>query len=234
MTDQTSPAESPPNIKQKVEIHNSGVASNITPLHAPLLEGWPPSTTHLYTPSPVAAANSSQENDQDVEMTDVIGSNDVIVNNNGITAGPSTTKEPEDLSSKATIETEVTPSSKGGNITIVLNTSTARESTATNANSKLRNPTPSRAVTVDNSSNENTNNARASNSQHADTTSTTTAQFMPKEAPPNGAPTRRYLNENVTGVLLEGMKMIVKERPSNPLKVLGEYLIQRSKEINHS
>ncbi|KTW27872.1 uncharacterized protein T551_02839 [Pneumocystis jirovecii RU7] len=42
-------------------------------------------------------------------------------------------------------------------------------------------------------------------------------------------PTRIYLNENVTPVLLEGMKIIAKERPPNPLQVLGEYLINKSK-----
>ncbi|KAG5439883.1 hypothetical protein PCANB_000165 [Pneumocystis canis] len=42
-------------------------------------------------------------------------------------------------------------------------------------------------------------------------------------------PTRIYLNENVTPVLLEGMKIIAKERPPNPLQVLGEYLISKSK-----
>ncbi|KAG5513527.1 hypothetical protein PMAC_000959 [Pneumocystis sp. 'macacae'] len=42
-------------------------------------------------------------------------------------------------------------------------------------------------------------------------------------------PTRVYLNENITPVLLEGMKIIAKERPPNPLQVLGEYLINKSK-----
>ncbi|KTW29268.1 hypothetical protein T552_01223 [Pneumocystis carinii B80] len=42
-------------------------------------------------------------------------------------------------------------------------------------------------------------------------------------------PTRVYLNENITPVLLEGMKIIARERPPNPLQVLGEYLISKSK-----
>ncbi|KAI5466270.1 hypothetical protein BGZ63DRAFT_420772 [Mariannaea sp. PMI_226] len=54
---------------------------------------------------------------------------------------------------------------------------------------------------------------------------------MPAEAPPHGDSTRRYLNMKVTGVLLEGMKQLAKEQPSDPLRVLGEYLIQRSKEF---
>lgn len=35
---------------------------------------------------------------------------------------------------------------------------------------------------------------------------------MPAEAPPHGAPTRQYLNSKVTGVLLEGMKLLAKEQ----------------------
>jgi COMPASS component SDC1 len=35
---------------------------------------------------------------------------------------------------------------------------------------------------------------------------------MPAEAGPHGAPVRQYLNGNVTGPLLEGMKMIAKEQ----------------------
>lgn len=42
-------------------------------------------------------------------------------------------------------------------------------------------------------------------------------------------PIRIYLNENITPVLLEGMKLIARERPPNPLQVLGEYLISKSK-----
>ncbi|KAK9479117.1 Dpy-30 motif-domain-containing protein [Lipomyces japonicus] len=45
-----------------------------------------------------------------------------------------------------------------------------------------------------------------------------------------GAPVRRYLNQQVTPVLLEGMKLIARERPDNPLEVLGRFLIERSKE----
>lgn len=54
---------------------------------------------------------------------------------------------------------------------------------------------------------------------------------MPAEAPPHGDSTRRYLNTNVTGVLLEGMKQLAKDKPHDPLRVLGEYLIQKSKEL---
>ncbi|KAK9467275.1 Dpy-30 motif-domain-containing protein [Lipomyces arxii] len=44
-----------------------------------------------------------------------------------------------------------------------------------------------------------------------------------------GAPTRRYLNDQVTPVLLEGMKLVAREQPENPLEVLGKFLLQRSK-----
>ncbi|KAL3964134.1 hypothetical protein ACCO45_001138 [Purpureocillium lilacinum] len=54
---------------------------------------------------------------------------------------------------------------------------------------------------------------------------------MPSEAAPHGDPTRRYFNSKVTGVLLEGMKQLAKDQPPDPLRVLGEYLIQRSKEL---
>ncbi|KAF5966702.1 histone-lysine n-methyltransferase [Fusarium coicis] len=54
---------------------------------------------------------------------------------------------------------------------------------------------------------------------------------LPAEAAPHGDPTRRYLNTKVTGVLLEGVKQLAKDKPSDPLRVLGEYLIQKSKEL---
>ncbi|POR30829.1 Set1 complex component sdc1 [Tolypocladium paradoxum] len=54
---------------------------------------------------------------------------------------------------------------------------------------------------------------------------------LPSEAVPHGDPTRRYLNAKVTGVLLEGMKQLAKDQPNDPLRVLGEYLIQKSKEL---
>ncbi|KAG6013211.1 hypothetical protein E4U54_006978 [Claviceps lovelessii] len=54
---------------------------------------------------------------------------------------------------------------------------------------------------------------------------------MPSEAPAHGDPTRRYLNTKVTGVLLEGMKQLAKDQPQTPLRALGEYLIQKSREL---
>ncbi|KAL8672585.1 MAG: hypothetical protein Q9168_002958 [Polycauliona sp. 1 TL-2023] len=54
---------------------------------------------------------------------------------------------------------------------------------------------------------------------------------LPAKAAAHGAPARRYLNEKVTGVLLEGMKRLAVEQPEDPLKVLGEFLLQRSRDI---
>ncbi|KAK0392775.1 hypothetical protein NLU13_2270 [Sarocladium strictum] len=54
---------------------------------------------------------------------------------------------------------------------------------------------------------------------------------MPAEAAPHGDPTRRYLNTKVTGVLLEGMKQLAKDKPNDPLRVLGEFLLQKSREL---
>lgn len=54
---------------------------------------------------------------------------------------------------------------------------------------------------------------------------------FPSKAKPHGAPARQYLNEKVTGVLLEGMKRLALEKPEDPLRVLGEFLLAKSKEI---
>ncbi|KAF4215255.1 hypothetical protein CNMCM8980_004017 [Aspergillus fumigatiaffinis] len=48
---------------------------------------------------------------------------------------------------------------------------------------------------------------------------------------PGGAPARVYMNEKIVPYLLEGMKSVVKEQPSDPLRVLGEFLIQKSNEV---
>ncbi|SMN22253.1 similar to Saccharomyces cerevisiae YDR469W SDC1 Subunit of the COMPASS (Set1C) complex, which methylates lysine 4 of histone H3 and is required in chromatin silencing at telomeres [Maudiozyma saulgeensis] len=43
-----------------------------------------------------------------------------------------------------------------------------------------------------------------------------------------GSQVRRYLNENVTPYLLQGMRDIANEQPNEPLRVLGEYLIKEN------
>lgn len=49
-----------------------------------------------------------------------------------------------------------------------------------------------------------------------------------------GSQTRKYLNDNVTPHLLNGMRLLAREKPSNPLRVLGEYLIKQSENENGS
>ncbi|KAI9835141.1 MAG: hypothetical protein M1819_002510 [Sarea resinae] len=66
-------------------------------------------------------------------------------------------------------------------------------------------------------------------SRHTSTHPETTT--APSKATPNGAPARRYLNEKVTTVLLEGMKDLARDQPKDPLRVLGEFLLQKSKEL---
>ncbi|KHJ35621.1 putative dpy-30 domain-containing protein [Erysiphe necator] len=239
MTDQIPPVESLPKAESRSETQNCTASSNTTPLHAPLLEGWLPAASHLYPPTQVpdvvtTTTASTQKNSEDVEMTDVNYSNENKININNIDAGSIiTTSTPgaECLSTEVTIDASEITCDKisDGNATIL--NPAAAEPILTADVSKSRNSTPFRAATVENCI-DNTNNARATSSQRVDIASTTTTHSMPKEAPLHGAPTRRYLNENVTGVLLEGMKIIVRERPPNPLKALGEYLIKRSKEIN--
>ncbi|KAJ5533334.1 hypothetical protein N7513_000324 [Penicillium frequentans] len=48
---------------------------------------------------------------------------------------------------------------------------------------------------------------------------------------PGGAPAREYLNEKIVPYLLEGMKTVAKDQPANPLRVLGDFLIQKSNEV---
>ncbi|EMR68313.1 hypothetical protein MGN70_005242 [Eutypa lata] len=89
----------------------------------------------------------------------------------------------------------------------------------------LRNTTAAGATTT-NGAESNTSRAA---SQHPDQGFT-----IPTEAPNHGAPVRQYLNSNVTGPLLEGLKALAKDKPKDPLRVLGEFLLQRSKELETS
>ncbi|KAH6628027.1 hypothetical protein F5144DRAFT_604249 [Chaetomium tenue] len=85
--------------------------------------------------------------------------------------------------------------------------------------------------------NQNQPSSRAASQHPADTTTTTTTTTtatgfaMPTEAAAHGAPVRQYLNSKVTGVLLEGMKIVAREQPKDPLRMLGEFLLQKSKEL---
>ncbi|KAI0113993.1 hypothetical protein GGR51DRAFT_505157 [Nemania sp. FL0031] len=85
-------------------------------------------------------------------------------------------------------------------------------------------PAPARTGTpLRTNGQENTSRAA---SQHPDP-----AFVMPDAAPAHGAPVRQYLNSRVTAHLLEGMKQLAKDQPKDPLRVLGEFLIERSKEF---
>jgi len=47
----------------------------------------------------------------------------------------------------------------------------------------------------------------------------------------HGAAIRQYLNDRVSPHLLEGMKMLAKTQPTNPLEVLGRFLLSKSAEV---
>lgn len=46
-----------------------------------------------------------------------------------------------------------------------------------------------------------------------------------------GSSVRQYLNRHLTQHLLEGLRDVSKNKPEDPLKYLGEFLIQRSNQI---
>ncbi|KUI60896.1 Set1 complex component sdc1 [Cytospora mali] len=73
--------------------------------------------------------------------------------------------------------------------------------------------------------------ATAGNSRAASADRTGDRVAMPTMAATHGAPTRQYLNSKVTYHVMEGMKIVAKERPADPLRVLGEFLLKRSQEI---
>lgn len=67
-------------------------------------------------------------------------------------------------------------------------------------------PVPPRTGTPGRNTNGSDANSRAT-SQHPDP-----APTIPREAPPHGASTRQYLNSRVTRVVMDGMKLLAKER----------------------
>lgn len=52
---------------------------------------------------------------------------------------------------------------------------------------------------------------------------------LPNPAENYGAPTRLWLNKEVTPALLAGMRQIAKDKPEDPVKALGEFLINYKK-----
>ncbi|KAL1954506.1 hypothetical protein VTO42DRAFT_1117 [Malbranchea cinnamomea] len=75
--------------------------------------------------------------------------------------------------------------------------------------------------------------AAANNAATAAANDNIAASMVP-QVRPGGAPVRTYLNEKVVPYLLEGMKALAKDQPQDPLRVLGEYLIQKSKEAGEN
>ncbi|KAK6197351.1 uncharacterized protein RJT21DRAFT_133606 [Scheffersomyces amazonensis] len=60
--------------------------------------------------------------------------------------------------------------------------------------------------------------------------------FTATDRPPiheivGGSSVRQYLNKHLTAHLLEGLRHIGKEKPEDPLRVLGEFLIARAGEL---
>lgn len=49
-----------------------------------------------------------------------------------------------------------------------------------------------------------------------------------------GSSVRQYLNKNLTKHLLEGLKAVSKEQPSDPLEALAQFLLKRSAELKAS
>lgn len=46
-----------------------------------------------------------------------------------------------------------------------------------------------------------------------------------------GSSVRQYLNKNLTQHLLEGLRLVSQNKPEDPLKELGEFLISRSNQL---
>ncbi|TPX40241.1 hypothetical protein SeMB42_g02883 [Synchytrium endobioticum] len=51
----------------------------------------------------------------------------------------------------------------------------------------------------------------------------------PSAVSKNDAPARIYLEDSVMPLLVEGLKLVVRERPPNPTEFLGMYLIRNSR-----
>lgn len=49
-----------------------------------------------------------------------------------------------------------------------------------------------------------------------------------------GSKTRKYLNETITPHLLNGMRLIAVEKPDDPLRALGDYLIKQSEILKNA
>ncbi|KAF6819043.1 compass complex subunit [Colletotrichum plurivorum] len=86
-------------------------------------------------------------------------------------------------------------------------------------------PTPRTGTPSRNANNGDAGGSRAG-SVHPDPS----GLGLPTQATNHGDSARMYINANVTAALLEGMKIIGKDQPPNPLQVLGEFLLHKSRE----
>ncbi|KAI3329346.1 hypothetical protein HD806DRAFT_530738 [Xylariaceae sp. AK1471] len=127
------------------------------------------------------------------------------------------------------LETQtVAPTTESGNKDVAMTDASGADQAPSPApavpSTNAPSPAPARTGTpLRTNGQENTSRAA---SQHPDPAFT-----MPDAAPAHGAPVRQYLNGKVTAHLLEGMKQLAKDQPKDPLRVLGEFLIERSKEF---
>ncbi|KAI8635134.1 hypothetical protein F5Y19DRAFT_482412 [Xylariaceae sp. FL1651] len=122
----------------------------------------------------------------------------------------------------------VAPTTESGSKDVAMTDASSAEQAPSPAPAALStnapSPAPARTGTpLRTNGQENTSRAA---SQHPDPAFT-----MPDVAPAHGAPVRQYLNSKVTAHVLEGMKQLAKDQPKDPLRVLGEFLIERSKEF---
>ncbi|KAL2160921.1 hypothetical protein VTH06DRAFT_8633 [Thermothelomyces fergusii] len=110
---------------------------------------------------------------------------------------------------------------------------TATPTPTQTAAATARIPTPAPAPAQQQQQQQQQQSTSRAASQHPDpgTTGGAAGFTMPAEAAAHGAPVRQYINSKITGVLLEGMKIVAREQPKDPLRVLGEYLLQRSREL---
>lgn len=53
---------------------------------------------------------------------------------------------------------------------------------------------------------------------------------QPVETIMGGAPIRQWINKHLTKAVLDGMRHVAKQKPQDPVRVLGEYLIKISEE----
>lgn len=79
----------------------------------------------------------------------------------------------------------------------------------------------------DNVSGNSKGKVQENNNTENDNNEKSNKASLPK---PSQGSTRQYLEQTVVNAVMQGMALLAKERPSNPMEFLGNYLIQKSKE----